>query len=286
MPVVDLRDDWADLLDRRRTLASSLVPYGPIVEAWAQWEPPDDAPSWDASVCEASWRAGVPLLAASPLALEAPDVEDMLAVAMEAVTAARPEDAAGMRRLADEWDAGQLDPSAFFPTRGAIADAVSQRLAIRSAVAGFLAYAGLRPALAWGFTNARPLLLEHVWTPGVCPFCGAPPAFGDIIEDGRLSLTCHLCAGAWIFSRVRCPLCGADGPHDLTRLEPGGPDEAYSISGCSRCKGSVKQVDRRQRWNARAPLVEDWGSPHLDMAARRAGYWRPIPTLLEVAMAV
>jgi len=213
-------------------------------------------------------------------------VEDVFAVAMEAVTAARPEDAEGMRRLADEWDAGRLDLSAFLPTRGSVAAAAAERLAIRPAVAGFLAYAGLRPALEWSLLGARGLLAEGTWTLGVCPFCGAPPGFGDIIEDGRRQLTCHLCGGTWIFSRVRCPLCGADAPRDLTRLEPGGADEAYFIAGCTRCKGAVKEVDRRQRWNARTPVVEDWGSPHLDLAARRAGYWRPIPTLLEVASPV
>jgi len=46
----------------------------------------------------------------------------------------------------------------------------------------------------------------------------------------------------------------------------------------------VKEVDRRQRWNARTSIVEDWGSPHLDLVARRAGYWRAVPTLLEVSM--
>jgi hypothetical protein len=283
MPVVDLRDDWADLLERRRVLSTSLVPYGPVVDAWAQWEPPADAPAWSQGACDERWRRGVPLLAESPLGLEASDVEDLLAVAMEAVTATRPEEADGMRRLADEWDAGRLDVAAFLPTRGAVGEAAAQRLAIRPAIVGFLAYAGLRPALEWTVAGARTLLPDGIWTLGVCPYCGAPPGFGDIIEDGRRQLACHLCGGTWIFSRVRCPLCGADAPHDLARLEPGGADEAYFISGCTRCKGYVKEIDRRQRWNARTPVVEDWGSPHLDLAARRAGYWRPLPTLLEVA---
>ena len=45
MAIIDLREDWADLLQRRRTLATSLVPYGPIIDAWAQWEPSLDAPA-------------------------------------------------------------------------------------------------------------------------------------------------------------------------------------------------------------------------------------------------
>lgn len=281
--MIDLRDDWNDQLERRRVFAASLVPYTLIVDAWAQWAPPSDPPAWDGPVCEERWRRGVPLLGEAAIEIDRVDVEDVLAVAMEAVTAVRPDEAPGMRRLADEWDEGRLDPRAFLPSRGAIGEEAARRLGIRAAVIAFLAYGGLRPALAWGLSGARALATDGVWALGVCPFCGAPPGFGDIVEDGRLQLGCHLCAGTWIFSRVRCPLCGADGPRDLARLEPGGADEAYFISACTRCKGYVKQIDRRQRWNARSTVVEDWGSPHLDLAARKAGYWRPIPTLLDLA---
>jgi FdhE protein len=285
VPVLDPRDDWADLLSRRPRLATSLAPYGVIVEAWAAWEPAGGRePAWTREAGVASWREGRPLLASTQLEVSAAEVEDLMAVAMEAVTAVRPEDSAAMRRLADEWDAGRVGPDAFLPTEGAVASGVVRAAALRPEVAAFLAYAGLRPALEHLLSPAREHLADGVWMLGTCPFCGAPPAFADIVEDGRRRLACHLCGGTWIFSRVRCPLCGADGPHDLVRLEPEGADQAYFISGCTRCKGYVKEIDRRQRWNARSPVVEDWGSPHLDMVARQGGYWRPLPTLLEVAI--
>jgi hypothetical protein len=41
-------------------------------------------------------------------------------------------------------------------------------------------------------------------------------------------------------------------------------------------------VDRRQRWNAGPPLVEDWGSPHLDVYAAREGFWRSTPSLAHL----
>ena len=255
-----------------------------MIDAWAAWEPPaETSPRWDRRDCEERWRRGVPILEGSPLHIEAADVEDSLAVAMEAVTAARPAEAPAMRRLADEWDAGRLEIAAFLPTRGAVGEAAARQLGVSAVTLAFLAYAGLRPALEWSVSGARDFLVDGLWALGVCPFCGAPPGFSDIAEDGRLRLACHVCGGAWVFSRVRCPLCGADEPRDLSRLEPGGADEAYFISGCSRCQGYVKEIDRRQRWNARTALVEDWGSPHLDLVARRAGYWRPLPTLVEVA---
>jgi FdhE protein len=253
------------------------------VEAWAAWAPRERAPRWHRTLCEERWRRGVPLLAESSPEITADDVEAPFAAAMEAVTAARPDETDAMRRLAEEWDAGRLGPASFLATRGAVAEDAARRVSMRPAVAAFLACAGLRPALEWSLHEARGLLADGVWALGVCPFCGAPPGFGDIIEDGRRRLVCHLCGGTWIFSRVRCALCGVDAPRDLLRLEPGGSDEAYFISACTRCKGYVKEVDRRQRWNARSALVEDWGSPHLDLVARRDGYWRPIPTLLEVA---
>jgi hypothetical protein len=42
-------------------------------------------------------------------------------------------------------------------------------------------------------------------------------------------------------------------------------------------------VDRRLRWNAASPLIEDWGTPHLDLIARRRGYWRGTPSLVQLA---
>ena len=274
------------MLRRRERLATSLAPYGVIIETWAIWEPPAPEPAWTPDECARRWRDGVPLLGDMQFDVAAADVEDLMASAMEAVTAVRPDAAAAMRRLADEWDAGRVGPEAFVPVRGGIGIAAAQQLSLEPEVAGFLAYAGLRPALEHLLAPARVHLTDGAWALGSCPFCGAPPAFADIVEDGRRRLACHVCGGTWIFSRVRCPLCGAEAAHDLVRLEPEGADAAYFISGCTRCKGYVKEIDRRQRWNARSPLVEDWGSPHLDLVARRAGYRRAVPTLLEIATPV
>ena len=265
-------------------MATSLAPYSVLVETWTLWEPSGISEiALTADECARQWREGVPLLAATRLDVPAADVEDLMASAMEAVTAVRPELSASMRRLADEWDAGRVAPDAFLPSPGAIAARAAQALSLPPEVAAFLAYAGLRPALEIALGPARDHLADGIWGLGTCPFCGAPPAFADIVEDGRRQLSCHVCGGAWIFSRVRCPLCGADTADELVRLEPDGADAAYFISGCRRCKGYVKEIDRRQRWNAKSPVIEDWGSPHLDLVARREGYRRAVPTLLEVA---
>jgi FdhE protein len=131
--------------------------------------------------------------------------------------------------------------------------------------------------------GSRAYLEDGAWELGACPFCGGPPGFADILEDGRRQLACHLCGGRWIFPRLRCPFCGTDRTADLGRLDLDGAEEGYFLSTCTACRAYLKELDRRVRWNGGCALVEDWGSPHFDLAARRAGFWRPLPPLLCLA---
>ncbi|MBI1845396.1 MAG: formate dehydrogenase accessory protein FdhE, partial [Candidatus Rokubacteria bacterium] len=147
-------------------------------------------------------------------------------------------------------------------------------------VVAFLAVASLRPDFEAYFDRVREHLAPADWRLGICPFCGAPPGWGDFLEDGRRRLACHLCGGAWVFSRVACPFCGDESTGNLRRLEAGERDEGYWVSACTACHGYLKEIDRRVRWNGRSALVEDWGSPHLDLVAVQGGLWRPMPTLL------
>jgi len=138
----------------------------------------------------------------------------------------------------------------------------------------------------WTITSraCREHLSDHDWVLGVCPFCGAPPRFSDVADDGRRRLACHLCgAAAWIFTRLRCPFCGNEDTKDLGRLDfEAAADQGYFISTCTQCRAYLKEVDRRVRWNAGPALVEDWGSPHFDLVAAGAGYWRPAaPVILH-----
>jgi FdhE protein len=117
----------------------------------------------------------------------------------------------------------------------------------------------------------------------VCPFCGAPPGFVDVIEGGHRRLACHFCGGAWSFAKLRCALCGVEGTKDLHHLQAEGEDAGYVISGCRACRAYLKELDRRERWNGGPPLLEDWASPHLDVVARREGLVKPVPALLDLA---
>lgn len=279
---VDLREAWDDLLRRRPTLAETLAPYTPIVEAWGR-EARVTPLAWSAGQCAALWERGVPLLAEATIALDAAEMETWLAPAMDAVATLRPHEAPALQRFAEAWDAGHLRPASLFPAQGRVG-VVSGEIGLDAGVVAFLAAAALRPPLERAFSACREHPRDGVWELGVCPFCGGPPVFGDLIEDGRRRLACAVCGGDWIFARMRCPFCGETETKNLVRLEAGdAKEQGYIVSACRRCQGYLKELDRRVRWNGGPAAVEDWGSPHLDLVATRAGYWRPAPTLIQLA---
>jgi formate dehydrogenase formation protein len=280
---VDLREAWSALLRRRPALGPVLGPYGDIIDGWAG-ATPDVAPlAWGLERCREVWARDRPLTAEVIPPAEIGDVEPLLERAMRVVASLAGSEVEALGRLAEAWDQGEIGPNDLMPSRGRIGStALTDRTGLRPASVAFLAQASLRPVLEPFFTGVRTHLAASDWRLGVCPFCGAPPGFADVVEDGRRVLACHFCGGAWPSSRTRCPFCGCESTQDLVRLELGEREEGYVIAACVICSAYVKELDRRTRWNGGAALVEDWGSPHFDLVARRKGYWRPTASLVDL----
>jgi FdhE protein len=282
---IDLRPAWADVLARRRDLAPTLLPYADVLERWAT-ATDVRARAWSAAECHERWERGLPLTATMPPALDVDDIEELLGAIMEQLAALDPARAPALQRLAGAWDAGAVTPASLLPARDGIGNGDAEAASGLDAPAvAALACVALRPALEEWLAGARPHLEGVEWGRGVCPFCGAPPGFIDVVEGGHRRLACHFCGGAWGFAKLRCPLCGIEGTEALYRLRAEGADEGYVISGCRRCRGYLKELDRRERWNGGPPLLEDWSTPHLDLIARREGYDKPIPSLLDLLAA-
>jgi hypothetical protein len=281
---LDLREAWTDLQARRPRLRRVLTAYTPLIARWADFVPsPETELRATEEECRARWTRGLPLLSDASTSTFRADVETLLGSAMEWLAAFDGAFVPGMRRLAEAWDGDEVVVSALMPGGGRLGDGTLERVSgLSAAAAGVLLQAALRPLLQAHLGPIAARLGGGTWELGICPFCGAPPAFGDLGEGGQRRLACHLCGNSWSHSRLRCPLCGTVESKDLVRLAPGGPDEGYLISACGACRGYFKEVDRRIRWNASCPVVEDWGSPHFDLVAVRAGYRRPLPTLLQL----
>lgn len=284
MSYAKLLDEWSDLLERRPTFREPLAPYGLVLEAWSRWPAERVTPlGWTASDCAERWRRGVPLLSETKAPIIQEDIEDLLSVALDFLVAiGEPEEPLG--RFASAWDRGEVGPGAFFPATGRVGlESLTAGLGLRAPSVSFIACGALRPALDRFFAGCRAHLTEEIWDLGVCPYCGAPPGFGDLVETGQRRLACHVCGGSWVFPRLRCPFCGTQSSTDLARFEAEEREEGYFISACRHCKAYVKELDRRLRWNAGSALIEDWGSPHFDLVAVRQGYWRPIASLIHLA---
>lgn len=280
MPGVDFREAWQDLRRRRAALEGSLVVYGSVIEHWAESDVPVAALSWSADECRSRWDRGVPLLAEAPPTIDTDAAETLLSPVLDLVASARPDTIEELGRFAEAWDRGTIDLAALFPARGRIG-MLDEAIGLKADVLGFVAQSALRPLLEPYLGACRDHLRDHDWALGVCPLCGSPPAFSDVTEDGRRRLACHLCGAGWTFTRLRCPFCGTDDTKELARLDFEAPaDQGYFMSTCSRCRAYIKELDRRVRWNGGPALVEDWGSPHFDMAAGSAGYWRPDPPVI------
>ena len=279
-----LMAEWEEALGRRATLAPSLHLWTLALGGWTRWKPGDLRPLGGTDAERRGvWERGLPLSAEARPRIEAVLVEDLLGPVMESLALALPHLGESFQRFAEAWDRSEVGPDALLPRAGEDPAARLQTLfGIPTAVGAFLGPVGLRPALDTYFEGARGLP-EGVWQRGLCPWCGGPAGFADLVEDGRRRLSCPLCGGLWLAARLRCPFCDTWDSRDLVRLlVEGGEEEGYFIEACRACHGYVKGVDRRQRWNAASPLLEDWATPHLDSYALRQGYWRPTPTLAHL----
>jgi hypothetical protein len=278
-----LLGDWHELVERRPSFREALGLWTLALEGWAAWKPAGvPVLAMDAEACDATWAGGRPLLAAAPVRLEPAPLEALLGPVMERLVLLRPELSEPFHRFAAAWDAGAVDPGALAPGPGGEAAARLQaEFGIPAAVGAFLGPVTLHPALAHYFQAVRGLR-DGAWMRGACPWCGGPPCFADLVEDGRRRLTCPACGGAWLAPRLRCPFCDTWDARALVRLLPEGAEEGYFIEACHACRGYVKGVDRRQRWNAGPPLLEDWASPHLDVHALGQGFRRTTPTLAHL----
>jgi hypothetical protein len=278
--------EWDDLLRRRSSLRESLQLWTLVLSGWVRWKPGVAPPlSWSLEECAERWERGVPLLAESNPDIPRVDAEELLGPVMEQLARHAPEAGAGFQRFALAWDAGEIGPENLLPHPGRDpVSAVGEAFGIEVHLAAFFGPAALRPALESYFEGVR-ALPDGMWTRGTCAWCGGFPNYGDLIEDGRRRLCCMLCGGAWIAPRLKCPFCDTWNSRDLVRLVAEGSEEGYFIEACRACRGYLKGVDRRQRWNAGSPLVEDWGSPHLDAYAATQGYWRSTPCLAHLVSA-
>ncbi len=282
-----LRSEWAARVARQGDLAAALGFWTPILDVWAEWRPAGAAAlSWSAGECADRWKRGIPLLVEAKPELARPPIEELMGPLVERLAVAGPDEMQALRRFAEAWDAGAVGPADLFPLAGWAAPdqhdaALGARLGVPTHFVALLAHAGLRPPLEAYFSAVR-FAPDGVWPSMACPWCGGPAAHAEIDARGRRRVACHLCGGAWTAAPACCPFCERREPGAVVRiLEPLVADGDF-VEACQHCRGYLKGVDRRRRPSAGSALVEDWGSPQLDLHAAERGYRRATPTLAHL----
>jgi len=287
-----LRAEWAVRAARQGDLGTALGFWTPIIDGWARWPADAVSPlgplSWSPADCADRWKRGVPLVVEAKPELPRDPIEELIGPLIERLAVAGPDEMAGLRRFAEAWDAGALGPIDLFPTggwgalSGPFAAGVQERLGVPASIAAFLAHAGLRPALETYFSLVR-FAPDGVWPSAPCPWCGGPAAYAEVAADGRRRHACHLCGGAWPAAPGCCPFCERRQPDVLVPLLADEVDSGHFVEGCRHCHGYLKGIDRRGRaQSAGSALVEDWGSPQLDLRAAEQGYRRATPSLAHL----
>jgi FdhE protein len=134
---------------------------------------------------------------------------------------------------------------------------------------------------AWPLLHRSARALEphapHGWWHGVCPVCGAWPAYAEYRGlERRRWCRCGRCGTGWEIPWLRCPYC-ATGDHErLGYLAPENEGESHRrVEVCYACRGYLKAFTTVRPTPAWAVLLEDARTLHLDLAALDRGYRRP-----------
>ena len=282
-----LRAEWAARIARHGDLATALGFWTPILDGWAAWRPAALAPlQWTAAECADRWKRGVSLIAEAKPELARPPIEELMGPLVERLAVAGTEEMHALRRFAEAWDAGAVGPGDLFPATGWAAPdhaggVLGKRLGVPGHFVALLAHAGLRPPLEGYFAAVR-FAPDGVWPSMACPWCGGPAAYAEIDARGGRRVACHLCGGCWAAAPGCCPFCERRQPGAVVAVLESSVEDGYFVEACDHCRGYLKGVDRRRRPTAGSALVEDWGSPHVDLHAAKRGYRRATPTLAHL----
>ena len=118
---------------------------------------------------------------------------------------------------------------------------------------------------------------EERWLLNYCPTCAAPPAMAQLVgtDPGRMRfLSCGCCLTRWRFQRTLCPFCSSDDQELLTLAIEG--EKNLRIDYCKTCSGYLKTYVGQGSENV---LLADWTTVHLDVIARDQGLKRVAASL-------
>lgn len=234
-------------------------------------------PNWDDYAGD--YRAGIPLLQSSHVAIDFEPAAAILVLLVESLTSKPlPEKLAAECRVSISQLRGETNAP-----RRAIAWLLDNDV-FTPAHPGLIRYLGwtalsrhLRPIVD-AFSSWRD---EEHWLCEYCPTCGSPPAMAQLVgcDPGRMRLlSCGCCSTRWRYRRVGCPFCENGDDHRLTALSIE-TEDLLRIDYCKSCSAYLKTYVGE---GSESVLLADWTSIHLDIIARDRGLKRMANSLYDL----
>ncbi|MFZ3138338.1 MAG: formate dehydrogenase accessory protein FdhE [Thermodesulfovibrionales bacterium] len=168
-------------------------------------------------------------------------------------------------------------------------DSVGEKTELNRWLLLFLAESSINPFFEAYADKLKGYVDQESWFRNYCPVCGSQPVIGELRNTGGLVevegarfLVCSSCGFEWRFKRLACPFCGNENHEKLRYFNTEADGKGYRVDVCEECKKYIKAIDLRELNVEVVPLVEDMGTLHLDILARKEGYKRGVPGILEM----
>lgn len=151
----------------------------------------------------------------------------------------------------------------------------SEKLNLRADILSFLAENSLRPIFEAYARDLGGHVDQESWWRAYCPICGSEPIMAKLVgQERKRFLICSCCAYEWRFKRIQCPFCENEERRKFKYFFAEKEQKAHRVETCQKCKKYIKTIDTEELLEEVVPLVEDVGSLHLDVLARKEGYTR------------
>jgi len=187
-------------------------------------------------------------------------------------------------RISQAIEGGELDLRELFQ-KAAAEDRtymveVSVKLKLQGGLLFFLAENSLQPIFEAYAQKLKEYVDQEEWWRSYCPICGSKPVMAELIGHERKKfLICSCCGYEWRFMRTKCPFCENEERRAFKYFFTEEDGKAFRVETCQKCKKYIKTVDTEELDEAFFPSVEDVGSLHLDVLAKKEGYTREVHPL-------
>ncbi len=191
---------------------------------------------------------------------------------------ANPHMAEQVKKIEKALSEKKIDLSTLFKEAGneKMAEGIAEEFGLDKKILLFFIHSSLKPSIETGVEQLSREIETENWMKGHCPICGSLPSLSLLKEEvGKRFLLCSHCGYQWRIDRILCPFCNNRDQESL-QFFYAEEEKTHRVDLCDKCHQYIKTIDLRTLGETDLPF-EDLATLHLDIAAHKKGYKRPVP---------